>query len=223
MVRGLVDQGRVCQNTWVRMREVLKLFGAGLAGAVVAGRIVGGRKRSREYSLVLEAVSREIRHQFHAVVLQAVVPGIPGDAGARWTEVLAGEADFMEQIRFFREVVPDFTDRVRQAVCRLGRLHLEGSLAPVSRRRMAPDLAMYREAVEDVLTDLREALGPPESGPGLSGSRAAEPMPGTSAVVAQGVGGILTAEAVVAALERVERYLSRSEMRETSPSWDRGG
>jgi hypothetical protein len=88
---------------------------------------------------------------------------------------------------------------------------------------MAPDLAMYREAVEDVLTDLREALGPPESGPGLSGSRAAEPMPGTSAVVPQGVGGILTEEAVVAALERVERYLSRSEMRETSPSWDRGG
>lgn len=143
--------GRLCHNSAVRLGELLKLLGAGVTGGVIAARLHHGRKRRREFLLVRQAVANELRHQFHTVVLQALLPGILPERSAEWAEALRTGPSFEDELAALRRLVSDFNRRVGEALERLVRLASEGNLAPVTRRRMAPDLDLYNRAVMEIL------------------------------------------------------------------------
>ncbi|GAB4236788.1 MAG: hypothetical protein Kow00109_10440 [Acidobacteriota bacterium] len=155
----MVFVGCLWHNAGVRLRELLKLLGAGLTGGLIAARLQQGRKRYREYLLVRQAVANELRHQFHTVTLQALHPGITPQRASEWGEILRGNPAFSEEVAFLRDAVPDFPRRVGEALERLVRLAFEGNLAPATRRRMAPDLELYNRAVVDILQRAGELAG----------------------------------------------------------------
>ena len=142
----------------MQFKDVLKLVGAGLTGGLLALKIRGPRKPYGEFLRVYEAVSIEFRHQFETVFLQTLLPAVTEADRDDLCSLLDRQSTFQEQLRFFQGRVPDFEERVIKAFERLYRLRAEGSIAPTTRRRLAPDLDAFTVGVGEVFHDLEQAF-----------------------------------------------------------------
>ncbi len=154
MYRG----GRSWQNRDVQFKDFLKLVGAGVTGGLLALKIKGPRKPYGEFIRVYEAVSIEFRHQFETVFLQTLLPAVTETDRDDLCNLLDRQSTFQEQLRFFQSRVSDFDKRVVKAFERLYRLRAEGSIAPTTRRRLAPDLDAFRVGVNEVFHDLEQSF-----------------------------------------------------------------
>jgi hypothetical protein len=142
----------------VQLKDILKLVGAGVTGGLLALKIRGPRKPYGEFLRVYEAVSIEFRHQFETVFLQTLLPAVTEADRDDLCSLLDRQSTFQEQLRFFQGRVPDFEERVIKAFERLYRLRAEGSIAPTTRRRLAPDLDSFTVGVSEVFHDLEQAF-----------------------------------------------------------------
>jgi len=129
-----------------------------VTGGLLALKIKGPQKPYNEFLRIYEAVSIEFRHQFETVFLQTLLPAVTDTDRDDLCHLLDRQSTFQEQLRFFQGRVPDFDERVIKAFERLYRLRAEGSIAPTTRRRLAPDLEAFRVGVNEVFHDLEQAF-----------------------------------------------------------------
>lgn len=155
----------------MRFKEILKLVGVGVTGALVALKIRGPQRSYNEFLQIYGTISIEFRHQFETVFLQTMLPAVAAGDRDDLCHMLDRESTFQEQLRFFQARVPQFDELVLRAFERLYRLKAEGSIAPTTRRRMLPDIDAFRVGLNEVFLDLeRSFLGAvqvhlPELGP----------------------------------------------------------
>lgn len=146
------------QNSIVQLKEILKLVGAGVTGALVALKIRGPQRSFNEFLRIYAAISIEFRHQFETVFLQTMLPAVAPEDRDELCQLLDRESTFQEQLRFFQGHVKEFDELVIRAFERLYRLKAEGSIAPTARRRMLPDLEAFRVGLNEVFLDLERSF-----------------------------------------------------------------
>ncbi|MFZ0429932.1 MAG: hypothetical protein WAO20_17580 [Acidobacteriota bacterium] len=142
----------------MQVKEILKLVGAGVTGALVALKIRGPRQSYNEFLQIYAAISIEFRHQFETVFLQTMLPAVGADDRDDLCLLLDRESTFQEQLRFFQARVDGFDELVVRAFERLYRLRAEGSIAPTTRRRMLPDFDAFRLGLNEVFLDLERSF-----------------------------------------------------------------
>ncbi len=142
----------------MQLKEILKLVGAGVTGALVALKIRGPQRSFNEFLRIYAAISIEFRHQFETVFLQTMLPAVATGDRDELCHLLDRESTFQEQLRFFQGHVGNFDELVIRAFERLYRLKAEGSIAPTTRRRMHPDLEAFRVGLNEVFLDLERSF-----------------------------------------------------------------
>lgn len=142
----------------MQLKEVLKLVGAGLTGVYLALKIHRPQRPLSEFVKIYGAISIEFRHQLETVLLQTMLPAVSEQDRDSLCRLLDRQSSFQDQIHFFSRHLPDFGRLIQKGIERMYRLRAEGSIAPVSRRRLNCEPETFRVAVSEVFFDLERAF-----------------------------------------------------------------